>query len=424
MKQPPSSRGQKKTPKKKVLFQLRNVGLVILVFSPLGLYILANQLNMDLQPMEKAPFAHFNGLNPSKEMYITWETADAKDSALLLGISRSSLALNMTNATASTIHRIKLTNLQANTRYYYKVESNSSTSSYVSPIQTFLTAPIDALPFTSAFFSDSQQLFGIGHYERIANILARYDDFSFIAALGDLAQIPDSQSDWNLFMQQSNGWMKQVPIVPSIGNHDSTFDSGTGTYNDPAHFMYLKYFGFSYTTGQWANHFFYSFNWSNVQFVVGEIGEASQENIALMDQGLWFNQTLAKGQDKAFRILVFHRSLFSSVGNHPDYIARIKPIVDAYNVSLVMYGHDHHYERFLVNDHTYLCLGGGGGLQDTGFNIVPESQFINVGPSYTTVHYEIDRLIVETRSEENGLIESFTLVANGSRAELLTGGVG
>jgi hypothetical protein len=265
-------------------------------------------------------------------------------------------------------------------------------------------------------------MWGIGHYERIANVIAARDDLSFVSPLGDLAQESDSQADWNLFMSQSEGWMRRVPIAPSIGNHDSNFDSGTESYNHLEQFMYLKYFGFAYDSGPWADHLFFTFNWSNVQFVIGEIGDGSQENIALMNQSGWFNETLGKGQDKAFRILVFHRSLYSSIGNHPDFIDRIKPIVDEYNVSLVMYGHDHHYERFLVNGHTYMCLGGGGGLQDTGFNIVPESQFINIGPSYTTVHFGVDRLIIETRSEEDAVIESVTLVQHGSSADLLQGG--
>jgi hypothetical protein len=403
-----------------VLFQLRNVGIIFLVFSPLGLYILTTNLVMESVPIDKAPYTHFNGLDPSREMRVTWETATAMNSTLWLGLEPGTLALNATNATASTMHRFTLSSLQPNTRYYYRVESNSSTARYSSPVGSFLTAPGTNLPFTAAFFSDSQQMLGIGHYERIANVISRRTDLSFVSPLGDLAQIPDSQPDWNLFMNQGAAWMDNVPIAPSIGNHDSNFNGVS--YDNNGSFMYLKYFGFSYDSGQWANHFFYTFNWSNVQFVIGEIGEGGQQNITLMDQSSWLNQTLAKGQDKTFRVLVFHRSLYSSIGNQPDYIARIKPIVEAYNVSLVMYGHDHHYERFLVDGHTYLCLGGGGGMQDTSFNIVPESQFINVGPSYTAVHYGIDRLVVETRSEADSLIESFTLLQNGSRADLLQGG--
>ncbi len=417
---------QKKTPGKMVMFQLRNIGIIFLVVSPLALYLLTTELTMDSVPLDKQPYTHFNGLDPSREMYVSWENGLKMNASLWLGTSPSSLALNVTNITASSMfgtkYQARLTNLQPNTRYYYRVASINLTSMYTSPVGSFLTASNALIPFSAAFFSDSQQLYGIGCYERIANAIASRDDISFVSPLGDLCQESENQANWNLFMSQSEGWMRGVPIAPSIGNHDSNFNSGTESYDDLEHFMYLKYFGFAYDSGPWANHFFFTFNWSNVQFVVGEIGEGSQENIALMNQSKWFNETLGRGQDKAFRVLVFHRAMYSSIGSGYGLIERIKPIVEAYNVSLVMYGHDHHYERFLVDGHTYLCLGGGGVLQDMGFNIVPESQFINLGPSYTTVHFGVDRLVLETRSEENAVIESVTLVQNGSRADLLQGG--
>nr|MDO8084571.1 metallophosphoesterase family protein [Candidatus Sigynarchaeum springense] len=420
------TRAKRKTPGKMVRFQFRNIGIIFLVASPLLLYVLTTELAMDSLPIDKHPYTHFSGLDPSREMYVSWENSRSMNASLWLGELPDSLVVNVTNITATrafpSLYRVKLTNLRPDTRYYYRVESVNLTEPYTSPVGSFLTAPTTTLPFTAAFLSDTQQMWGIGHYERIASTIASRGGFSFVSVIGDLAQEPDNQANWNLFMRESAGWMRRCPIVPSIGNHDSTYDATTGLYSSMENFMYLKYFGFSYESGPWANHFFYSFNWSNVQFVIGEIGEGSQENIALMNQSGWLNETLAKGQDKAFRILLFHRSLYSSLGNHPDYIARIKPIVDTYNVSLVIYGHDHHFERCVCDTHTYLCLGGGGGMQDVAFNIVPESQFINVGPSYTTIHFGIDHLFVETRSEEDAVIESFTLVRNGSKADLLLGG--
>ncbi|MBN2150105.1 MAG: metallophosphoesterase family protein [Candidatus Lokiarchaeota archaeon] len=408
------------------LFQLRNVCIILLVLSPIGLYLLSNELVMDAVPIDKPPYTHFSGLDPSREVYVSWENSRKMNASLWLGKSPSSLVLNVTNITNSPsfpgLYRVKLANLQANTRYYYRVESVNLADPYTSPVGSFLTAPNGTLPFTAAFFSDSQQLFGIGHYERIADAIASREGFSFVSPLGDLAQEPDSQPNWNLYWKQSEGWTRDAAVVPTIGNHDSTFDDGTEAYVNPHELMYLKYFGFCYDSGPWAGHFFYHFNWSNVQFVVAEIGASSQEDITLMNQSAWLNETLERGQDKAFRVLLFHRAMYSSIGNVDGFIARLKPIIDEYNVSLVMYGHHHHYERFLVDGRTYLCLGGGGGMQDTAFNVVPESQFLNVGPSYTTVDFGIDRLFVETRSEEDAVIESFTLVRNGSAAELLGGG--
>ena len=53
------------------------------------------------------------------------------------------------------------------------------------------------------------------------------------------------------------------------------------------------------------------------------------------------------------------------MGNDEWLTQTIIPVVEQYNVSVVMYGHMHSYERFYYNNHTYVCLGGGGGMQNS-----------------------------------------------------------
>ena len=258
-------------------------------------------------------------------------------------------------------------------------------------------------------FSDSQQLWGIGHYGPIAEQLAA-QDFSFISCVGDLVQEGEDQADWNLFMKQGEVWAQHTPFVPVIGNHD--YDE-----SNPDASFYPQYY--NYTNG---NHFYYSFNWSNVQFVIGEISTTSTRedggdfNVTMHDE--WLNSTLLAGQDKTFRILMFHRNLMTSTTSDITLIERITPIAEDYNISLVIFGHNHHYERLLYNGRRYLCLGGGGGMQDGAFRIIPESEFLNIGPSFTRISFLIGEMVVETFSENNELIDGFTLVAEGSNAAL------
>lgn len=401
----------RKTPLQAFGFHLRNLGIFLLLLAPVFTYILANNAYTNSLVARNGPYVHFNGLDPSSEAYVTWETPDPEATSLSLGTTPGALAPHVTNATPVTLHRVKLQGLTPDTVYHYQA-SNGRTGS-------FKTAPLVTRDFSIGLFSDSQQLWGIGHYEVISSLIAADRDIAFVSCVGDIAQEPDVQPYWNLFWQQSEPWFPRVPFVPVIGNHDIDYANATGS-------RYYKYFGFSYDNGPYNNTFYYTFNWSHVQFVIAEISTTGtitgNGDIDITLHDTWLNETLANGQDKAFRIVMFHRNLMTSTTTDQRLVDRITPIAERYNVSLVIFGHNHHYERLLYNDVRYLCLGGGGGMQDGAFRIIPECEALNVGPSYTRLTFSADRIHGNTISERGDAIDTFTLVKDGSRVVLLGGG--
>ncbi|MHA1275163.1 MAG: metallophosphoesterase family protein, partial [Promethearchaeota archaeon] len=214
-----------------------------------------------------------------------------------------------------------------------------------SNINSFETAPNNTnTEFKFAIYSDSQQFFGIGWHNRICQAIASEKDLRFVAIAGDLCQNWNYKPDWNQFFYEAAIYTKNTPMVPCIGNHDGYYPE-----DDPDNekHYYIKYFGFPY--GENNKTLYYSFNWSNTQFIISEISKTGDEdpnNPRNIKHDRWLNKTLAKGQDKAFRILIFHRQVFSAEENNDILINRITPIVEKYNISLVLYGHHHHYERF------------------------------------------------------------------------------
>ncbi|MHA1794147.1 MAG: metallophosphoesterase [Promethearchaeota archaeon] len=425
MNQQKNKKRKKRTPFWAFIFHVRNVGILLGLLSTIILFIITSNTLMESVPFDKNPFTHFNGIDPSSQMYITWETEKPQGTVLWLGTSPDHLVLNYSDPAEATFHRIKLENLTADTIYYYRVGSQVTPPVYHGPLSQFRTAPLDVKPFKFVLFSDSQQLWGIGHYGSIANQINKEKDLSFVSCVGDLVEDPNIQSEWNLFLKESEGWEKTASFVPVIGNHDIEYGMNEATgevnYSIVNQSLYKKYYGFSYDEGPYKGHFFYSFNWSNVQFVIGEISDTNtREGAFAVYHDAWLNDTLAKGQDKTFRILMFHRNLMTSTTSDGPLIERISAIAEAYNVSIVIFGHNHHYERLLYHGISYLCLGGGGGMQDGAFRIIPESQFLNIGPSYTQVSINVDQIVFNTYSEQQDLIESFTLISNGSRAILKT----
>ncbi|MHA1687762.1 MAG: fibronectin type III domain-containing protein [Promethearchaeota archaeon] len=371
-------------------------------------------------PDEKKPFVQFSGRTPSTEAIITWETTTNENSVVWYGISIDSLDWRKISHENVFIHRVLLTGLKPDTLYFYRVGAISQDSGEIilrSSINSFRTAPIVSRDFQFIAYSDSQQIVGIGWHDRICKAIATHSDISFVADVGDLCQNWDYKPDWNQFFHEASVYMNKSSFVPCLGNHDGYYPEEES--EERIHY-YKQYFG---TTTD-NDRFYYSFEWGNTLFVIGEISTTSDEDPSQLKNiahDLWLNKTLEKGQDKTFRILMFHRQLFSAEKDNKQLISRITPIVEKYNISLILYGHHHHYERFLHEGHTYICLGGGGG-QQFGSNYFRPTAFTRafaMGPSYTKISIYSEKINILTYSAENEIIDNCSLILNQNNAILL-----
>ncbi|MGV9173940.1 MAG: metallophosphoesterase, partial [Promethearchaeia archaeon] len=343
--------------KKNLLSFFKRLLLTILIISPLFLFIGGIYLYQLSFPEEKQPFVHFSGKDPRTQAIITWETKEPHASVLWYGTEREHIEKKVEQNEKVSIHRITLDNLTPDTQYFYQVGMQSENLDYKSDIAVFKTAPNSTnIEFEFIAYSDSQQFYGIGWHSRICRAIEEYKDLSFVTNVGDLCQNYDYKPDWNQYFAEAHTYMQKYPFVPCLGNHDGFYE------DDKEDHYYLKYFGDTVE----ENKFYFSFNWSNTCFTVGEIAKTGDEdpsNPRNIAHDIWLNSTLEDASEKKFRILMIHRQLFSAEEDNKDLIDRITPIVQKYNVSLVLYGHHHHYERFLYKGTTYLCLGGGGGQQ-------------------------------------------------------------
>jgi hypothetical protein len=397
---------------------IRNVVLTLVLLTPLLGLLLVNDAIMAAATMDKKPWVHWNGLDPSREVYISWETASNASSFVEYGLEPNAYIWNLSDSTPVSMHRLKLPNLDPNTRYYYRVSNDLGGSNYATG--TFKTAPStnNFTKFTFAILSDTQNFMGTGHYPRMARVLASMDDLAFVAFAGDMAQdhgqtslfSPDSrQPSWNDFWRHTNRFSPTIPIVPDPGNHDNA--------NAPLEEnIYQRYFGVAIS----PNHNYYSFNWSRTQFVMvqiadgGDDGRNSDPELPTFQQDLWINATLEAGQALDYRILVFHRALFSSNGNDQNLIDRFMPILVHYNVSLLLYGHEHCYERFYIQNRNIVCLGAGGGLMNGHLKTQEGRQIGSIGPSFTTVTLDATGITITTLTPTMNTIESVHLTKEGT----------
>jgi hypothetical protein len=137
---------------------------------------------------------------------------------------------------------------------------------------------------------------------------------------------------------------EQNRFFPSLGNHDwLTNNAGP----------YLKYFALP------GNERYYDFTWGPLQFFVLDSDYNEPDGIDRnSDQANWLQEKLSES-DAPWKIVYFHVPPYSS-GLHGSNDWMRWPYKD-WGATAVLSGHDHDYERLLINDLVYFVNGLGGG---------------------------------------------------------------
>jgi hypothetical protein len=134
-----------------------------------------------------------------------------------------------------------------------------------------------------------------------------------------------------------------VKFYASLGNHDQREQ------------RYYKLFNM-------GGRLYYTFRpAADVRFIALETSYPEPEQIAWLEKEL-------KNSDSKWKIVFFHHPLYSSGGRHGSDLrlrAVLEPLFVQHNVSVVLQGHDHFYERTNPQkDITYFVVGAGGKLRD------------------------------------------------------------
>ena len=350
--------------------------LSILVISIPALYLGICHLRQQMMPIDKAPFIFWSGLDPHNEVFVSWETSSETDSFIRYGTDPDNLNLTIHDETLTTLHRIHLTDLLPDTQYYYQAgPSFSVPQDQLSKVQSFKTAPNTSNEFNVVCVSDTQQIFGVGYYNRVAASINKHVNPAFVINAGDLSQVAEDQQHWNQFFRESV-FLDHIPLVPCPGNHDNI---------DRSDSKYIKYFG---TTAN-DKDVFYAFDWGKARFIIAQVANVSHadpDNPRNKIPFEWLEKTLAESQDRDYRILVYHR----------DQIKGMTDLVEKYKVSLVLHGHIHSYTRYMINGHTYLCIGNGATMQDSPMSKMPGVKKKTNGAGFTQLTINDTGIKLET----------------------------
>ena len=312
---------------------------------------------------------------------IKWRTSSNTNSKVLFGTDSTNLSQSIVLNNNTKEHTVKLLNLAPSTFYYYSVGNNSTSFTTPSSRYRFKTNPVPGTEVPTRVWAIGD--FGKGNAEQVAvkNSYMQYDDSSNTDVwiwLGDNVYNDGTDQEYQTKLFELNGFsdvFSWLPFWPSPGNHDyntvweeSAF-LGIPYSNIPLEDHEGPYFDLVHVpTEAEAGGFpsdlelFYSFDYGDVHFLSlnSEVFDFAQtfEGIDRMKQ--WIEQDLIQNT-RTFTIAYFHQPPYSK-GSHDSDDAfelvmkamreRVVPLLEQYDIDLVVCGHSHVFERSkLIHGH-------------------------------------------------------------------------
>ncbi len=338
-------------------------------------------------------------------MTVCWRSAKKCKGKLLWGEDAS--CENVIETTeASEISNARITGLQPETQYFYRVQSqNAKGEEILSDVATFQTAAKPETPFAFAVIGDTQ------HNPKVSGPIAELawaQRPNFALHAGDLVDKGKMSDDWiDEFFSSMHPLISRVPMYPVLGNHEQNAQN------------YFDYMALP------DPEYYYQFSYGNADFfMIDSNRKVDPES----EQYQWLDEALGKST-ATWKFVCHHHPPYSSDEN--DYgdlwktnkstrgdtrVRALVPLYDKHGVDIVWNGHIHSYERTwsLLNNQAvdqggtiYMITGGGGGGLETPGPYRPYFQNnVRRGHHYTMVAINGNQLELKAFSIDNKLFDS------------------
>jgi hypothetical protein len=276
------------------------------------------------------------GAEPAPSVIVT--RPDGGIAAMVAAVADEKPASETTRAWTAAV-----AGLEPDTTYCYEVRAGDA----VWRRAGFRTAPAagQGRPIRFVAFGDS----GTGSDDQLAAYgQMRTVPFDFMIHTGDVGYGSGTTSELQrYFFDVYADTLEDFPAFPASGNHE---------YNSADATPFRTAFDLPTNGGPSGVERWYSFDWGDAHFVA-----LDTERMGTV-QADWLEADLSANK-LPWTIVYGHRPPYSS-GNHGSdgsFRKYFNPILERHNVSLVLTGHDHDYERSKpINGVTYVVTGGGG----------------------------------------------------------------
>jgi 3',5'-cyclic AMP phosphodiesterase CpdA len=298
--------------------------------------------------------------------------------------------------------RVRLTDLPSKTTCYYRVRSGDATGetyAFVSP-----GGPDDS--FVLAAYGDSRT-----HSDQHAKVVAALarENADLLAHTGDFVE-SNFPVHWRDFFRVAAPLLRRMPLLPAKGNHEMYPPA------ELVHPFFDWYFRPWSRPAEAASR--YVVQYDGVRFIVVDSNISCDPGSA---QHRWLKAALAAAADAPdvrFRIVETHLCPYS-VGAHASdenvlaFRRATSPLFKEYKVDVVLSGHDHNYQRYLVDGVQYFVLGGGGAPLYDAMAQPPWPGIFRKTLNYARIEASPAQLHIVARQADGEVIEQLDVPARG-----------
>ncbi|MCH7904604.1 MAG: metallophosphoesterase family protein [Armatimonadetes bacterium] len=225
-------------------------------------------------------------------------------------------------------HTVTFKDLTPETLYAYRVGTQEEWSEWVQ----FRTASATPKPFTFIYFGDAQNDLK-SLWSRTVRQAYRHDARAdFMIHAGDLVNSPNADGEWRDWFY-AGGWVhSMLPSIAVPGNHEYR----CGKLSD----FWIPQFEFPRNGLPQLPDTNYYIDFQGARII------ALDSNRLIEEQAAWLDGVLKDNPNK-WTFVTFHHPIFSTAQgrDNPGLRAAWQPILEKYNVALVLQGHDHTYGR-------------------------------------------------------------------------------
>ncbi len=263
-------------------------------------------------------------------------------------------------------------------------------------------------PLLVGVFGDSG--FGDSITYELAERMAAYD-LDFVLHTGDIVyNVSDNKSVQEAFalkyFQPLSPILKQFPIYPVPGNHEYYEDA---EFQDRPYYFHVFPLLSDFQIGDFEggeHRKWYALELEPIQILMLDT-QLFWRGEGRAAQTAWLLERLNDDRFQA-TIPIFHVPPFTS-GRHQNDGRFVQtdwlPLFEDSLVPLVISGHDHNYERLILNDITYIVTGGGSIVLYPMGIPVPHSQYFAQKTHFVLLELHPDHVILSAITPEGETLD-------------------